>query len=573
MDNAAGQGRYDFIVVGGGSAGCVLANRLSAGSSRRVLLLEAGGRDLNPWIHVPVGYFKTLHNPATDWCYKTEPDPGLKGRSIDWPRGKVLGGSSSINGLLYIRGQHEDYDHWRQLGNVGWAAEDVLPYFKRAENQERGGGDYHGADGPLSVSDMRVHRDVCHAFIEAAEEIGIPRNDDFNGATQEGAGYFQLTARNGRRCSSAVAYLNPARGRGNLDIVTHAHAARLLFAEDDARKTEGIAYIAKGARREARLSPGGEVVLSAGAIGSPQILQLSGIGPGDLLQSMGLEVRRALTGVGENLQDHLQIRSVFEVNVPTLNDEINSVFRRALIGLRYLLFRRGAMAMGASQVCIFARTRPELATPDIQFHFQPLSADKPGIEMHRFSGVTSSVCQLRPESRGTIAIKSPDPRSYPSIKPNYLATALDQETAVAGIKMSRALAETKALSPFIVSERLPGPEVESEADLLDAARRISQTIYHPTSTCKMGDDGMAVVDERLRVHGIRNLRVADASIMPTIVSGNTNAPTIMIGEKAADMILQDRAALVRTPPSRTGEERLATAETGQTSPVYSPRAG
>ena len=531
---------YDFVIAGAGSAGCVLANRLSEDPSKRVLLLEAGGRDWNPWIHVPVGYFKTLHNPATDWCYKTDPDPGLNGRSIDWPRGKTLGGSSSINGLLYIRGQHEDYDHWRQLGNVGWSSEDVLPYFKRAEDQERGDGEYHGTGGPLSVSDMRVHREVCNAFIAGAEELGVPRNDDFNGAKQEGAGYFQLTSRHGRRCSTAVGYLNPVRSRPNLEIVTHAHVERLLFEADAERSVSGIGFRVKGAPREAHLKPGGEVVLSAGAIGSPQILQLSGIGPGGLLQSLGIPVRHDLPGVGENLQDHLQIRMIYEVNVPTLNDEINNFLRRMLIGLQYILFRRGAMAMGASQVCIFARTRPEMATPDIQFHFQPLSADKPGIEMHPFSGITSSICQLRPESRGTIAIKSPDPDVYPSIKPNYLSTSLDEDTAVAAIRMSRAIAATKAMSPFIVAERVPGPEVQSDEQVLDAARRISQTIYHPTSTCKMGADPGAVVDDRLRVHGVKGLRVADASIMPTIVSGNTNAPTIMIGEKASDMILEHR---------------------------------
>ena len=538
-DDVPSAGTFDFIIVGAGSAGCVLANRLSADPSKRVLLLEAGGRDWNPWIHVPVGYFKTLHNPTTDWCYKTDPDPGLNGRSIDWPRGKVLGGSSSINGLLYIRGQHEDYDHWRQFGNVGWSAADVLPYFKKAENQERGEDDYHGVDGPLSVSNMRVHRDICHAFISAAEEIGVPRNDDFNGAVQEGAGYFQLTSKNGRRCSSAVAYLNPVRGRANLEIITHAHAERLLFDTANDRAVTGLAFNVKGAQRSASLSPGGEVILSAGAIGSPQILQVSGIGPGDLLQGFGIPVRRDLAGVGENLQDHLQIRLVYEVNVPTLNDEINNVFRRMLIGLQYVLFRRGAMAMGASQVCVFAKTRPELATPDIQFHFQPLSADKPGIEMHHFSGITSSVCQLRPESRGTIRIKSPDAHVYPAIQPNYLSTPVDQETAVAGIRMSRALAQSKALSPFIVAEHVPGPAAAADEELLDAARSISQTIYHPTSTCKMGDDPLAVVDHRLRVHGVAGLRIADASIMPTIVSGNTNAPTIMIGEKASDMILED----------------------------------
>ena len=355
--DAAAQDTFDFIVAGAGSAGCVLANRLSANPANRVLLLEAGGRDWNPWIHVPVGYFKTLHNPATDWCYKTDPDPGLNGRSLDWPRGKTLGGSSSINGLLYIRGQHEDYDHWRQLGNAGWSSEDTLPYFKRAEDQERGGDNYHGAGGPLSVSDMRVHREVCNAFIEAAEEIGVPRNDDFNGKTQEGAGYFQLTSRHGRRCSTAVGYLNPVRSRPNLEIVTHAHVEQLLFDAEDQRAVRGIRFNVKGTKREAHLKPGGEIVLSAGAIGSPQILQVSGIGPGDLLQDLDIPVRHNLPGVGENLQDHLQIRMVYEVNVPTLNDEINNFFRRMLIGAQYVLFRRGAMAMGASQVCIFAKTR------------------------------------------------------------------------------------------------------------------------------------------------------------------------------------------------------------------------
>ncbi len=538
--HATGEDTYDFIVAGAGSAGCVLANRLSTDPAHRVLLLEAGGRDWNPWIHVPVGYFKTLHNPSTDWCYKTDPDPGLNGRSIDWPRGKTLGGSSSINGLLYIRGQHEDYDHWRQLGNAGWSAEDVLPYFKRSQDQERGGDDYHGTGGPLSVSDMRVHREVCNAFIDAAEELGVPRTDDFNGAQQEGAGYFQLTARNGRRCSTAVGYLNPVRRRPNLTIATHAHVEELLFDPAEDRAVTGIRFSVKGTPRQAHLKSGGEIILSAGAIGSPQILQTSGIGPGDLLQSLDIPLRHELPGVGENLQDHLQVRLIYEVNVPTLNDEINNFFRRMRIGMQYVLFRRGAMAMGASQVCIFAKTHPELATPDIQFHFQPLSADKPGIEMHPFSGITSSVCQLRPESRGTIRIKSPDPQVYPSIQPEYLSATLDQETAVAGMRMSRALAESKALSPFIVSEKVPGAGFETDAQLLDAARNISQTIYHPTSTCKMGSDPKAVVDERLRVHGVKGLRVADASIMPTIVSGNTNAPTIMIGEKASDMVLEDR---------------------------------
>lgn len=531
---------FDYIIVGAGSAGCVLANRLSADPKIRVLLLEAGGRDNNPWIHVPVGYFKTLHNPKTDWCYKTDPDPGLSGRRIDWPRGKVLGGSSSINGLLYIRGQGADYDHWRQLGNAGWSHADVLPYFKRAEDQERGGDTYHGSGGPQKVSDMRAKRDVCEALIGAAEANGIPRTTDFNGAVQEGAGYFQLTAHRGRRWSTAVGYLRPAEKRPNLTVTTHAPAIGLLFAAEDPRKVTGFAYSRKGRRHEAGLRNGGEVVLSAGAIGSPQILQCSGIGPGPLLSGLGIPVAHALSGVGENLQDHLQIRMVYEVNVPTLNDEINNPVRRVMMGLEYILKRTGPMTMGASQVGIFTKTRPELATPDIQFHFQPLSADKPGIEMHPFSGVTSSVCQLRPESRGSIAIRTPDPADYPSIRPNYLSAVRDQETAVASMKVSRKLFSSAPLKDFVVREHLPGIGVASDAELLESARKIAQTIYHPTSTCKMGDDAAAVVDQQLRVHGVAGLRVVDASIMPTIVSGNTNAPTIMIAEKASDMILDAR---------------------------------
>jgi choline dehydrogenase len=531
---------YDYIIVGAGSAGCVLANRLSEDSDCRVLLLEAGGKDSNPWIHVPVGYFRTMHNPRTDWCYKTEADPGLNGRSLEWPRGKTLGGSSSINGLLYIRGQAQDYDHWRQLGNAGWSYADVLPYFKRSENQENGEDDYHGVGGPISVSNMRVHRPVCHALIDAAEEIGIPRNDDVNGASQEGAGYFQLTARNGWRCSTAVGYLRPVRKRKNLTVITHAHARHLLFDTDEPRRVAGLAYFERGEPREARLRPGGEVILSAGAIGSPQILQLSGIGPGETLRAAGLDVRHETPGVGQNLQDHLQIRMVYEVSEPTLNDEINNFFLRMRIGLQYVLLRRGAMAMGASQVCIFARTRPELDSPDIQFHFQPLSAEKPGLEMHPYSGVTLSVCQLRPESRGHISVRSPDPMTYPAIHPNYLDTPHDRETAVSGMRVGRDLASARAMQPFVVRETLPGEAAQSDDELLEAARQISQTIYHPVGTCKMGPDPMAVVDERLRVRGLDRLRVVDASIMPVITSGNTNAPTIMIAEKASDMIREDR---------------------------------
>ena len=528
--------QYDYVVAGAGSAGCVLANRLSADPAKRVLLLEAGGRDWYPWIHIPVGYFKTLHNPITDWNFKTEPDPGLNGRVIDWPRGKTLGGSSSINGLLYIRGQREDYDHWRQLGNTGWAFDDLLPYFIRSEDFQNGIDKFHGCGGALSVENMRAKRDISEALIAAAEEIGVPRNDDFNGAKQEGVGYFQQTARNGRRCSTAVGFLNPVKNRPNLDIITHALVERVLVKDD---RATGIGISVKGSSHTFGLNSGGEVILSAGAIGSPQILQLSGIGPGDLLQGLGIPIIKDLAGVGENLQDHLQIRSVYEVNVPTFNEEINSLVGRMKIGLQYVFSRSGPMSMGASQVCIFARSRPGLDTPDIQFHFQPLSAEKPGIEMHPFSGITLSVCQLRPESKGRVQIISPDPKTYPAIHPNYLATPSDQQTVVDSLKLTRRLAKTEALRSYVIREHLPGSNIKTDEDLLDIARNIAQTIYHPTSTCKMGSDVTSVVDERLRVHGIAGLRVVDASIMPTIVSGNTNAPTIMIAEKASDMIIED----------------------------------
>lgn len=531
----------DYIIVGAGSAGCVLANRLSADSRNRVILLEAGGRDINPWIHVPVGYFKTLHNPNTDWCYKTESDPGLNNRSIDWPRGKTLGGSSSINGLLYVRGQKEDYDCWAQQGNQGWSYDDVLPLFKRSESYELGTNGYHGSDGQLPVSLIRAKSEIAEAFIEAAVEMGVPRTDDYNGAIQEGVSYFHQTARKGFRYSSARAFLNPAKKRSNLKVITHAHAQSLIFDDKEARKVMGVRYAHKGVTQEMMLNPGGEVILSCGTIGSPQILELSGIGQGDILKKAGVTVRHELAGVGECLQDHLQIRLVYEVNVQTLNDAINSFLPRIAIGLNYLLFRKGPMSLGASQVCIFAKSMDGLETPDIQFHFQPLSADKPGIKMHAISGITSSVCQLRPESRGHIHISTPNAQDYPKIVPNYLSATADQLCAIRAFKFARAMTKTNALSPFIVREYVPKNNPQTDEELLENARNISQTIYHPTSTCKMGLDDLAVVDPRLRVKGIQSLRIADASIMPCIVSGNTNAPTVMIGEKASDMILEDRA--------------------------------
>ena len=529
---------YDYIVIGAGSAGCVLANRLSADPANRVLLLEAGGKDWYPWIHIPVGYFKTMHNPLTDWRYKTEPDPGLDGRSIDWPRGKTLGGSSAINGLLYVRGQPQDFDGWRQMGNTGWGWDDVLPLFRKAENQERGEDEMHGVGGPLSVSDMRIRRHVCDRFIDAAVELGFPARDDFNGLEQEGAGYFQLTTVNGLRCSTAVGYLRPARNRENLTVETHAHTHRILF---DGKRASGVRYDIKGRVTEARCRR--EIVLSAGAIGSPQILTLSGIGPGEKLQDLGIDPVAAARDVGGNLQDHLQIRMVFKTKDPiTLNDQVNNPFKKMLMGLEFMLYRRGPLSMGASQVCAFVRSRPEVATPDIQFHVQPLSADKPGQGLHKFSAFTSSTCQLRPESRGVIDVVSPDPHDYPKIHPNYLSTDTDRRAAIDGMKLSRKFAATNALSELISEEWLPGPDVQTDEQYLAAARKIAQTIYHPVGTCRMGTDDHAVVDPRLRVRGVEGLRVADASIMPTITSGNTNAPAIMIGEKAAEMILEDSRA-------------------------------
>ncbi|MEM6409577.1 MAG: choline dehydrogenase [Pseudomonadota bacterium] len=536
---------FDFIIVGAGSAGCVLANRLSADGKYKVAVLEAGGKDTYPWIHIPVGYFKTMSNPKTDWMYKTEPDPGLNGRSIKWPRGKVLGGSSSINGLLYVRGQKQDYDGWRQLGCTGWSWEDVGPLFRRAETYENGdkADEYRGEDGPLSVSDTTVTRQIVDDWLTSAVNAGYKRAKDYNGADQEGVALFQLTTRNGRRCSTAVAYLNPAKSRQNLTVLTKCPVERLTF---QGKRCTGL--IANHNGNRVTMTARREVILSAGALASPQLLMVSGVGDANDLKPHGIEVIHELKGIGKNLQDHLQARPVYKTHLPTINTEVSNIFKQGLIALQYAATRKGPMAMAASLGTGFLKTREDLETPDIQFHIQPFSADKIDEGPHPFSAFTASVLQLRPESAGHMELTSADMRDYPKFHPNYLATQTDRDTIVEGVRITRRICDTDPVKSHIIEEHQPGASVGDDYDeILEWVRNTATTIYHPTGTCKMGVDPMAVVDPRLKVIGMEGLRVADASIMPIIVSANTNAPTIMIGEKASDLILEDAKAAQAAP--------------------------
>jgi choline dehydrogenase len=531
-------GSYTHVIVGAGSAGCTLACRLTEDSDARVLLIEAGGEDRNVWIHVPIGYAKLFTDARHNWLYRSEPEPELGGRSVIQPRGKVMGGSSSINGLIYIRGQAEDFDHWRQLGNTGWSFADVLPYFRRAEDQERGEDELHGVGGPLCVRDVSEPHPLCEAFIEACEEAGIPRTEDFNGPTQEGAGYFQLTTRKGRRWSTARGYLAPARNRGNLAVVPNALTTRILF---EGRRAVGVEYRKDGVTHTARAS--GEVILSSGAFNSPQLLQLSGVGPADLLRQHGINVIADMKGVGADLQDHFQARFNYRCSEPiTINDMMGSMRGRVAAGLRYALFRKGFLTIGAGYAGAFAKTDPMMATPDVQFHFSLFSADSEGSNLHPWPGFVVWICQLRPESRGLVRIKSADPAQAPAIQPRYLTAQADRDCIVTGMKFLREVMRKPALARYIEEELGPSENVQSNEDYLEFARQNGTTGSHQTSTCRMGSDVAAVVDERLRVRGFQGLRVADASIMPTVVSGNINAACVMIGEKAADMIMRDARA-------------------------------
>ncbi len=524
---------HDFIVIGAGSAGCVLANRLSADPRHRVLLIEAGGRDNYHWVHIPVGYLYCIGNPRTDWGFRTAPEPGLGGRDLLYPRGRLLGGCSSINGMIYMRGQAADYDHWRQLGCTGWGWDDVEPLFKASEDYYAGASEHHGAGGEWRVEEQRLRWDILDDFALAAQAAGIPATEDFNSGDNEGVGYFKVNQRGGWRVSTAKAFLRPALSRPNLTVMTDTQVRRVLF---DGRRATGVEVIQGG---QTRVIAGGQIILSAGAIGSPQILQLSGIGPGALLHSMGIEVLRDCA-VGENLQDHLQIRCAYRVeDAVTLNQMTRHWWGKARIAAQYALFRNGPMSMAPSQLGAFARSSPDVATPDLEYHVQPLSLEAFGGALHDFPAITASVCNLRPESRGHVRITSPDPLAHPLIAPNYLSTSGDRLVAARAIRLTRRIMAQEPMARHNPQEFKPGPGGDSDEDLAQAAGRIASTIFHPVGTARMGADAGSIVDPTLKLREFQGIRVVDASIMPTITSGNTNSPTVMIAEKAARLILAE----------------------------------
>ncbi|MGB8276634.1 MAG: GMC family oxidoreductase N-terminal domain-containing protein [Methylovirgula sp.] len=530
-------GRYDYVIVGAGSAGCVLANRLSADPKLKVLLLEAGGKDDWIWFHIPVGYLFAIGNPRADWMLKTEPQAGLNGRALNYPRGKVIGGSSAINAMIYMRGQAQDYDSWRQIGLPGWGFDDVLPLFKRQEDHYAGASEAHGVGGPWRVEALRVHWPILDAVREAAAEIGIPKTLDFNRGNNEGSAYFDVNQKRGRRWSAARGFLNPILKRPNLRLVTGAEVERIVLA---GRRAEAILFQKDGQSFVAHADA--EIILAAGAIGSPKILELSGIGKPQVLADAGIEIKHELSGVGKNLQDHLQLRPIFKLaHAKTLNVEYRSLVKRVGMGLEYALFRRGPLTMAPSQLGIFTKSSQAYATPNLEFHVQPLSLDKFGDALHPFAAITLSVCNLRPTSRGSSHVASPDFRAPPKISPDYLSTEQDQQVAVDALRLVRRLCAAPALKPYELQEFRPGAHLASDAELAHAASDLGTTIFHPVGTAKMGIDGdpFAVLDARLRLRGIEGLRVADASAMPCITSGNTNSPTMMIAEKAAEMILTD----------------------------------